>query len=341
MKILVTANTVPFMTGGAEYHIQGLISQLQQHGYQVEVIRFPFWFNPEEDIVRLMRHCRELNLNQPNGIKIDKLISLQFPTYGVQHDDHRVWLMHQHRSVYELFDEHTASVEQQQFRQQVIAFDNQVLGNIPKRFANSQRVAQRLLQYNQLTSTPLYHPPYGAEHFYNDHQKDYIFCPSRLETLKRQSLLIDAARYLTTPVNIIIAGEGGQKQAYQSLIEQYQLQDRVKLIGYITEKEKLAFYASALAVFFAPFDEDYGYITLESMLSAKPVITCTDSGGPLEFIEHKANGYVLEADPRAIAAVIDELYRHPQRARDMGQYGRQTYMAKEIAWDKVVHHLLA
>ena len=74
---MVTANTVPFMTGGAEYHIQGLIAQLKRHGHQVESILFPFWFKPEGDILRLMRHCRELNLNQPNGITINKLISLQ------------------------------------------------------------------------------------------------------------------------------------------------------------------------------------------------------------------------------------------------------------------------
>ena len=341
MKVLVTANIVPFMTGGAEYHIQGLITQLQRQGHQVESIRFPFWFSPEGDILKLMRHCRELNLNQPNGIKIDKLISLQFPAYGVQHDDHRVWIMHQHRSVYELFKDHEATAEQQQFRQQVIAFDNEVLGQIPMRFANSRRVAERLLHNNQLQSTPLYHPPYGFERFYNAADQAYIFCPSRLESLKRQDLLIQAARYLTTPVKIIIAGDGGQWQSYEALIAKYQFQQRVKLIGHISEKEKLAFYANALAVFFAPFDEDYGYITLESQLSAKPVITCTDSGGPLEFIEHNDNGFIEEPDAQKIAAVIDELYTHPQRAREMGQYGLEAYRQKNISWDNVVNRLLA
>ena len=340
MRILVTANTVPFMTGGAEYHIQGLIEQLKRHGHQVDSIRFPFWFSPEGDIIRLMRHCRELNLNQPNGIKIDKLISLQFPAYGVQHDDHRVWIMHQHRSVYELFNDKEATQEQQQFRQQLIAFDNQVLGQIAKRFANSKRVAARLLQYNQLQSTPLYHPPYGFERFYNAPQQGYIFCPSRLEGLKRQALLIEAARYLTTPVKIVFAGDGGQRQTYEALIHKYQLQHRVKLLGRITENEKLAFYANSLAVFFAPFDEDYGYITLESLLSAKPVISCTDSGGPLEFIEHNDNGFILEPDAKKIAAMIDELYNNPERAGEMGQYGLESYLNKGISWDNVVHQLL-
>jgi len=340
MKVLVTANTVPYMRGGAEYHIQGLIQQLKNRGHEVETIRFPFWFSPDQDILNLMAHCRGLNFGQPNGIRIDKLISLQFPAYGVQHHDHRVWVMHQHRSVYELYKPELATQKQKEFRQKVIDFDNQVLGNIPKRFANSKRVAQRLQQFNHLSSTPLYHPPFGFERFYNEDDQAYIFYPSRLESLKRQDLLIKAARYITSPVKILLAGDGGQKQTFMELVNQYQLHDKVRFLGRITESEKLAFYANALAVFFAPFDEDYGYITLEAMLSAKPVITCTDSGGPLEFVNHNESGYVLEPEPEIIAAAIDELYYNRTRAQEMGQYGLESYQKKNISWENVVNQLL-
>ena len=36
------------------------------------------------------------------------------------------------------------------------------------------------------------------------------------------------------------------------------------------------------------YDEDYGYITLEAFFAGKPVITHTDSGGPLEFVTSRA-----------------------------------------------------
>jgi len=340
MRIVVTANTVPYMSGGAEYHIQGLIMQLKLQGHEVEAIRFPFWFSPNQDILHLMEHCRHLDFNQPNGIRVDKLISLQFPAYGVQHNDHRVWVMHQHRSVYELFKEQQASIEEQKFRQKVIEFDNHVLGKIPKRFANSKRVAERLKTYNQLDSTPLYHPPYGFERFYTEQDQAYIFYPSRLETLKRQDLLIEAARHLTTPVKILLAGDGGQKQTFMALVNQYQLHDKVRFLGRVSENEKLAFYANSLAVFFGPFDEDYGYITLEAMLSSKPVITCEDSGGPLEFVQHNESGFVLEPEPKKIAAAIDELYHNRQRAKEMGQYGLEIYQQKQISWENVVEKLL-
>ena len=60
-------------------------------------------------------------------------------------------------------------------------------------------------------------------------------------------------------------------------------------------------YAGALAVVFAPFDEDFGYVTLESFLARKPVITAIDAGGPLEFVEDGVNGAVCEPTAAAIA----------------------------------------
>ncbi len=48
----------------------------------------------------------------------------------------------------------------------------------------------------------------------------------------------------------------------------------------------------------SPFDEDYGYVTLESFLSHKPVITTTDAGGPLEFVRARDKRAGLRADRR-------------------------------------------
>ena len=67
------------------------------------------------------------------------------------------------------------------------------------------------------------------------------------------------------------------------------------------DQQKIDLLSAALAVLVPPLDEDYGYVTLEAMLSARAVITCTDSGGPLEFIEHGATGLVCEPDPAALA----------------------------------------
>ena len=340
MKILLSATLVPFMYGGAEYHIEGLKAALQEHGHEVCVLRLPFFFSPESSIHQAMEYASSLDMCSPNGISVDRAISLQFPAWGIQHPHHTVWVMHQHRACYELWNADEANKKAGLLQEAVHVFDKKHLSKAQALFANSERVAERLATYSGLTATPLYHPPHCAGRLYNAEAWDYIFYPSRLESLKRQQLLIEAAYHLKSPVKIIIAGEGGQRNHYQALIEHYQLEHRVMLVGQVSEEEKLAWYAHALAVFFGPYDEDYGYITLEAMLSSKPVITCTDSGGPLEFVEDGNNGWVVEPDARAVANAIDVAWHNKQRSADMGRSGYDAYHAAGISWHEVVQQLI-
>jgi glycosyltransferase involved in cell wall biosynthesis len=341
VKILVTANKVPFMPGGADYHIHGLVGALKQHGHEVELLQFPFKFSPETEVSRLMDFCEGTDLNRPNGVSVDKVLSLQFPAYGVQHEDHRVWIMHQHRSVYELYEDLPSSPELAALRDEVSQYDRRTLGRAQKLFANSSRVAERLLQFNGLEAEPLYHPPHAAEQFFCEEPYDYVFFPSRLEKLKRQDLVIEAAQYLNSGVRILLGGDGGQKPYYQQLIAKLGVEDRVQLVGRFSEAEKRVLYARALAVVFTPKDEDYGYITLEAMLSGKSVITCTDSGGPLEFVRDGETGMVVAPDPKQVAAAIDSLAHDRNLAQTMGEAGRDAYRNASISWTHVVERLLA
>ena len=93
-------------------------------------------------------------------------------------------------------------------------------------------------------------------------------------------------------------------------------------------------------MFFGPFDEDYGYVTLEAMLSAKPVITCSDSGGPLEFVVPGETGHVVPPEPEAIAQAIEDLAADAALAADMGRNGRAHYESLDINWQNVVQKLL-
>ena len=98
--------------------------------------------------------------------------------------------------------------------------------------------------------------------------------------------------------------------------------DRVAFVGHITGDHKRRLYANCLGVYFGPFDEDYGYVTLEAMLSAKPVITFRDSGGPCEFVHHGETGFVLEPDSEALAGALHELWDNQTKARARGRNGK-------------------
>ncbi|MFK7160085.1 glycosyltransferase family 4 protein [Marinospirillum sp. MEB164] len=328
------------MPGGADVLVTSLMHALKQTQHEVELLRLPFLFAPEQAIHAQMDYCEQLDLQAPNGQPIDLLLSLQFPGYGIHHPHHRIWLMHQHRAAYELAPTIAETPAQKALKERIHQYDQQHLQQAEKRFTISQRVAQRIQDTTQLPAQAVYHPPAGEANFYCAEAWDYVFYPSRLETLKRQELLIEAARYLRTPLKILIAGDGGQAQHYQQRIIELGVEDRVQLMGRITEKQKLACYAHALAVAFIPWDEDLGYITLEAMLAAKPLVTCHDSGGPLEFVQDQHTGLVCTPDPRALAEAFDQLYLDKKKAYAMGQAGRQAYQDLNLSWQHTLSQLL-
>jgi glycosyltransferase involved in cell wall biosynthesis len=137
----------------------------------------------------------------------------------------------------------------------------------------------------------------------------------------------------------VLSGEGGQSEKLRALAAKLNVGDRVHFIGHVTDEEKLALYAHCLGVFFGPYDEDYGYVTLEAMLAAKPVITCSDSGGPLEFTRADETGFIVAPEPAEVARAIDVLCSDKARATEMGKNGRETYRRMNISWRRVVERL--
>ena len=209
-------------------------------------------------------------------------------------------------------------------------------------YTNAKNTSNRLLKYNGIKSEALYHPPLNHDKLYCASYGDYIFYASRIDQMKRQRLLVEAARYTETAVKFIIAGSGSQKELdyINAYIEKYSLKDKVKLVGFISEEEKINYYANCLAVYFGAYDEDYGYITLEGFFAHKPVIVHPDAGGPLEFVEDEKNGFIVNQDARALAEKIDELYLDRKKAQVLGEEAYTSLSQKHIDWDFVIEKLL-
>jgi glycosyltransferase involved in cell wall biosynthesis len=344
-NILICTTQVPFTTGGAELHVDGLRRALIQAGYNAEVVALPFKWYPPAEIMRSALAWRLLDLSEANGKTVDLVIGMKFPAYLVAHVRKVLWIMHQYRAAYNLwdtpFDDLSSYPDGVQVRQWIHNADNRLIPQAKRVFANSKTVADRLLSYNRIESQPLYHPPPRAESLRCGEQGDYIFYPSRLEPQKRQELLIEAAQHLRTPLKIILAGGSRDPKRYESLVKKYDVKDRVCLRGFVQEPQVIELYANALGVCYLPFDEDYGYVTLEGMLAAKPVVVASDGGGATEFIEHGSEGLIVEPEPRAIAESLDSLYTDRVRARAMGMRGREKLKAMNLSWENVVESLIS
>jgi glycosyltransferase involved in cell wall biosynthesis len=347
VKIVVASVQVPFITGGAEIHAGSLRDHLERRGHQAQVVTIPFKWYPGATMRASMDMAAAVDLTQVNGEVIDRVIALKFPMYYLSHPHKIVWLLHQHRQAYDLWDTPHSDLqlmpEGEAIRREIIRRDTEALGSAARLFTNSATVSRRLLKFNGLRAAPLYHPPQGHEQLRCDAYEDFVFFPSRVDPLKRQALLARAAALLNSPIKVVMAGEGSVNAMaeVQGILRSQGLEGRVTLMGRVTRTQLLDLYARCRAVYFGGLDEDYGYVPLEGMLAAKPVIVHTDGGGPLEFIRHDSNGYVVPPEPAPLAAALDALSMQPELARRLGEQGRQDLHALDLNWDHVIDQLLA
>jgi glycosyltransferase involved in cell wall biosynthesis len=203
---------------------------------------------------------------------------------------------------------------------------------------NAQNTADRVQRFNGVAAQPLYHPPPIADRLRSGPYGDYILLVSRLEPLKRVDLAIRAMAQVTAPTRLVIVGEGSQRDALEREAARAGVADRVSFKGALWGDAVADFYAGARGVVYAPFDEDYGYVTLEAFLAARPVITATDSGGPLEFVRDGVNGFICEPDAAALAAAINRIAADQSLAERLGSAGQSA--ARTITWDGVIEQLL-
>jgi glycosyltransferase involved in cell wall biosynthesis len=340
--ILVCEAQVPLVRGGAESHVRQLVDRLRGRGYTVDLVSVPFKWYPKEEILAHAAAWRLLDLSESNGTPIDLVIATKFPTYFARHPNKVAWLIHQYRAAYELcgtpYSDFAHVDLDVGLRQQLVALDTEMLGECRRLYANAANTAARVQKFNGLRAEPLYHPPRLADRIVGGPAQDYVLSVGRLETVKRHDLAIRAMASGGTPGRLVIVGEGTQEAPLRRLAGELNVSDRVHFSGAVTDDQLLAWYAGALGVVYTPFDEDYGYVTLEAFLARKPVVTARDSGGTLEFVEDGVNGFVCEPDANALADAISRLAADRGRASRLGDAGFDR--ARTVTWDGVIEKLV-
>jgi glycosyltransferase involved in cell wall biosynthesis len=262
----------------------------------------------------------------------------------VRHPNKSVWLVHQHRAAYDLagtpycldFEWTDADVGA---RQRLFDLDRRMIGEAKRVYTIGGVPTARLEKYNGLHAEALYHPPQLAGRLRHGPYGDYVLSVGRIESVKRVDLLVNAMASIDRPVKLVIAGDGTQRANVERVAEERGVTDRVTFLGSVVDDQLVDLYAGALAVAYPPFDEDFGYVTLEGFLARKPVITCTDSGGPNEFVRNGVNGFVCAPDPAEIAAAVNRLAADRRLAAELGDAGHE--VAAAITWDGVIERLIA
>jgi len=343
MRIAICTGQIPFARGGAELQTEALAVQLRLRGHQVEIVQIPFRWYPKSEVLKGYLAWRLINLDESEGVPIDRVIALKYPGFVVKHPYKVTWLIQQFRQAYDLFGTEFShfdnSPEDTELRRAIQQIDTVTLAESRRIFTNAGNTGKRLWEFNKLRSEPLYVPPALDGQFRNEGYGDYIFTVSRLNRMKRIDQLVKAMGLVRTPVKCKIAGEGEELENLRRLAQRVGATERIEFVGFVDDQTLLSLYAGALAVYYAPLDEDYGLVTVEAMKSAKPVLTTTGSGGPLEFVADGVTGFVTSTgDAAALAGRIDELYEDRRLAERMGAAGSRK--VGDINWDYTIRRLL-
>lgn len=204
---------------------------------------------------------------------------------------------------------------------------------ISRHFAISHTIAGRA-DYFPPTLIPevIHHPTSLATQTHPN--QDYIFTASRLDKPKRIDLLIEAYRRSGVTLPFLIAGSGPEELRLKTLAQG----TNVRFLGRLTDSELAYHYANACFVPFAPLQEDYGLVTLEAMLSGKPVLTTHDAGGVTELVRHGETGLIVTPTPEALADGMAQLAADLAGTAGMGAQGRLSVTS--IKWEVIANRLI-
>jgi glycosyltransferase involved in cell wall biosynthesis len=350
-NILVLGAKAPFTHGGQDVLVQTLTRELKARGHEADTVELPLKMLPKESLLNQAALWRSLDLGSFGGREVDLVIATKFPTYFAAHKRKSLWLVHQHRMIYDLFgsrfSDFSDDPRDEALRRMLVEADNQTIRECAYISGISRNVIARLEQYNGIPGEVLYPPlPLGGR-YRCEGGEDYILSVARLCSIKRVDLMIKALPIVHNFVKLKLVGtadEPGVMEYFKNEIDKHHLWERVEFLGRVSDEALLELYSKALAVYYAPFNEDYGYVTLEAMASGKAVVAAKDSGGVLEFVRDGENGLVLEPNTDAIGHGVNRLVEDRGFAQRLGAAGRSFIEQSGLlqsGWDNVIERLLS
>lgn len=343
-RIAVVTSDVPFVVGGHLTIARSTVQALNELGYNADLI-----LTPQNRFGRQLRAYlanRFYDIEEDGlGRAIHQVITFRFPSYAVKHPHHVCWLNHRLREYYDqwpfLFSQlgMKGKLKEKMRRRIIHTLDTHLLKhNVRKLFAQSRTIQKRLERWGKIPSDVLYPPP-PQRNYYTESYENFIFSVSRLQRLKRLDLLVEAFKHVKNKnLKAVIIGEGPEKDKITRQIVDNNLEKRVVLLGKADEETVLKNFAACRAVFFAPEQEDYGFVTGEAFASRKSVITAADSGGPAELVKNGETGYVCSPDPKLIAEKMDHLAEDEKLAQKMGE--KAFDYISQITWEKTIKKLV-
>ena len=189
--------------------------------------------------------------------------------------------------------------------------------------ADSQYVAQRIVELAKRIKHEVIVANFGIEDFYKKGPKETIIYSNRLhKKLYRIDYIISSFNLFIRKKNenwkLIIAGDGEETENLKLLVQRLNIDDRVEFTGWLDENSNYELYNKA-KIFVSIPESDATAISLLEAMSAECIPVVSDLPANREWIQHGTNGIVvnnlnedffsmaLGLDPKKVSQINREL----------------------------------
>jgi colanic acid/amylovoran biosynthesis glycosyltransferase len=148
-----------------------------------------------------------------------------------------------------------------------------------------------------------------------------VLCLGRLVERKGHRFLLEAIAGLEG-IELVIAGDGPERENLAGLTENLGVADRVEFAGVVGQDEALYLYHRADVFCLPSLAEGLPTVLIEAMACGVPVVSTRIDGVP-ELVSDGEDGLLCEAgDPGALASPLRRLAADPAERERLGRAGR-------------------
>jgi len=298
------------------------IGEFELPEYELQKLSFPPILQMLDYIQR--ERFSEVIISTPGPIGLTALLAakmLNLQTSGIYHTD---------------FPQYVRILTEDSFLESVTwRYMHWFYGQLDTVFVNSEEYREswikrgfepeKLKIFPRGLDTQLFHPtkrdPAFFERFGSKNGQVRLLYVGRVSREKDLDLLAEAYRRLRDEglsIQLCVVGHGPYSREFSKSLPE------ALFTGYLTGKELAAAYASADIFVFPSTTDTFGNVIIEAQSSGMPVVV-SDSGGPKELVEDKANGLITKSrDVDDFTRAVRALVTDPALRERMGISARKS-----------------
>ncbi|MCR5215976.1 MAG: glycosyltransferase [Lachnospiraceae bacterium] len=137
---------------------------------------------------------------------------------------------------------------------------------------------------------------------------------------KGNDLLLEALAKTSSDMELLLVGEGIEKERLEEQVTRLGLTDRVRFAGFLEGDALYRAYAESGAFVLATREDCYGLVILEAMCAHLPVIVSKYADGAVDLVEDGVTGRIVDPeDADGFARALEDVFANESQRATMGE----------------------